>query len=193
MLRTLVSYHPDISQIRGRRNRRRSTPTPPRGEHAARSDGLTSSQQDDFQIINASSIASAVSSTSKTLTNLMAAIGRHQPAGRRHRHRQRDARHGPRAHAGDRRAEGDRRTRRHMSPSSSSTRVVISLMGGILWPGGRAGRRLAGGSAPQRDACVLMDDRGSGARGVGLPSACRRSGAGHSGRIARAHHGAQIR
>ena len=35
---------------------------------------LTSSEQDDFQIVNASSIASAVSSSTKTLTRLMAAI-----------------------------------------------------------------------------------------------------------------------
>ncbi len=35
---------------------------------------LTSSEQNDFQIVNASSIASAVSSSTKTLTKLMAAI-----------------------------------------------------------------------------------------------------------------------
>ena len=36
--------------------------------------GLTASDQNDFQIVNASSISSAVSSSTKTLTRLMAAI-----------------------------------------------------------------------------------------------------------------------
>ncbi|MCX6363213.1 MAG: ABC transporter permease [Actinobacteria bacterium] len=71
----LVGFHPDISQIRVQ-----STPAAVdtfsdavestlREQH-----GLSTSDQNDFQIVNASSIASAVSSSTKTLTELMAAI-----------------------------------------------------------------------------------------------------------------------
>jgi len=71
----LVGFHPDISQIRVQ-----STPAAVdtfsdavestlREQH-----GLSTADQNDFQIVNASSIASAVSSSTKTLTELMAAI-----------------------------------------------------------------------------------------------------------------------
>ena len=72
---SLVAYNPDISQIRVQ-----AQPSAVKTFQAAvestlrTAHNLTSSEQDDFQIVNASSIASAVSSSSKTLTRLMAAI-----------------------------------------------------------------------------------------------------------------------
>ena len=71
----LVAYHPDISSVRIQ-----ATPDAVSSFEAAvqstlRSQhGLATSDQNDFQIINSSSIASAVSSSTKTLTELMAAI-----------------------------------------------------------------------------------------------------------------------
>ena len=71
----LVAFHPDISGIRVQ-----ATPAAVNSFSAAvestlrTQHGLSTSAQDDFQIVNASSIASAVSSSTKTLTELMAAI-----------------------------------------------------------------------------------------------------------------------
>ena len=71
----LVAFRPDISQVRVQAEPgavgtfQAAVETTLRTQH-----NLTSSEQDDFQIINASSIASAVSSSTKTLTRLMAAI-----------------------------------------------------------------------------------------------------------------------
>jgi putative ABC transport system permease protein len=71
----LVAFRPDISEIRvlaepaAVNNFQAAVESTLRTSH-----DLTSSEQDDFQIVNASSIASAVSSSTKTLTRLMAAI-----------------------------------------------------------------------------------------------------------------------
>jgi putative ABC transport system permease protein len=71
----LVGFHPDISEIRVQaepnavNSFQASVQSTLRTQH-----NLTASEQNDFQIINASSIASAVSSSSKTLTKEMAAI-----------------------------------------------------------------------------------------------------------------------
>ena len=71
----LVGFHPDISEVRVQ-----ATPAAVGTFQAAvestlrTAHDLTSSEQNDFQIVNASSIASAVSSSTKTLTRLMAAI-----------------------------------------------------------------------------------------------------------------------
>ena len=71
----LVAFHPDISQIRVQATPAAVNTFSAAVESTLRTQhGLTSSQQDDFQIVNASSIASAVSSSTKTLTRLMAAI-----------------------------------------------------------------------------------------------------------------------
>jgi putative ABC transport system permease protein len=72
---TLVSYHPDISTIRVQAEPDAVDTFSSAVESALRSEhGLATSDQNDFQIVNASSIASAVSSSTKTLTGLMAAI-----------------------------------------------------------------------------------------------------------------------
>ena len=71
----LVAFHPDISEVRVQAQPssvdtfETAVETTLREQH-----GLSSSDQNDFQITNASSISSAVSSSSKTLTRLMAAI-----------------------------------------------------------------------------------------------------------------------
>jgi putative ABC transport system permease protein len=71
----LVAFHPDISQIRVKADPsavdtfETAVETTLRTQH-----GLSGSDQNDFQITNASSISSAVSSSSKTLTKLMIAI-----------------------------------------------------------------------------------------------------------------------
>ena len=71
----LVAFRPDITQIRVQ-----ATPAAVNSFQAAvestlrTQHDLTTSEQDDFQIVNASSIASAVSSSSKTLTKEMEAI-----------------------------------------------------------------------------------------------------------------------
>ena len=71
----LVAFRPDISQIRVQAEPAAVNTFQAAVESTLRSQhGLTSSEQDDFQIVNASSIASAVSSSTKTLTRLMAAI-----------------------------------------------------------------------------------------------------------------------
>jgi putative ABC transport system permease protein len=71
----LVAFRPDISQIRVQAEPAAVNTFQAAVESTLRSaHGLTGSEQDDFQIVNASSIASAVSSSTKTLTRLMAAI-----------------------------------------------------------------------------------------------------------------------
>ena len=72
---TLVSYHPDISTIRVQATPDAVGTFSSAVETALRAErGLETGDQNDFQIVNASSIASAVSSSTKTLTGLMAAI-----------------------------------------------------------------------------------------------------------------------
>ncbi len=71
----LVGFHPDISEIRVQALPSAVNTFQAAVESTLRSQhNLTSGEQDDFQIINASSIATAVSSSTKTLTELMAAI-----------------------------------------------------------------------------------------------------------------------
>jgi putative ABC transport system permease protein len=71
----LVAFHPSISEIRVQAEPSAVNTFQAAVESTLRSQhGLTGSEQDDFQIVNASSIASAVSSSTKTLTELMAAI-----------------------------------------------------------------------------------------------------------------------
>ena len=71
----LVGFHPDLSQIRVQAQPSAVNTFQAAVESTLRSQhDLTSSAQDDFQIVNASSIATAVSSSTKTLTELMAAI-----------------------------------------------------------------------------------------------------------------------
>ena len=71
----LVAFRPDITQIRVQAEPSAVNSFQAAVESTLRTQhDLTSSEQDDFQIVNASSIASAVSSSTKTLTRLMAAI-----------------------------------------------------------------------------------------------------------------------
>ncbi len=71
----LVSFHPDISEVRVQAEPGAVATFQSAVESTLRSQhNLTASEQNDFQVVNASSIASAVSSSTKTLTRLMAAI-----------------------------------------------------------------------------------------------------------------------
>jgi putative ABC transport system permease protein len=71
----LVAYHPDISSVRVQAEPDAVDTFSSAVESALRTQhGLATSDQNDFQIVNASSIASAVSSSTETLTELMAAI-----------------------------------------------------------------------------------------------------------------------
>ena len=71
----LVAFHPEISSIRVQATPDAVDTFSSAVESTLRTQhDLTSSDQNDFQIINASSIATAVSSTTQTLTRLMAAI-----------------------------------------------------------------------------------------------------------------------
>jgi putative ABC transport system permease protein len=71
----LVSYHPEISTIRVQAEPDAVDTFSSAVESTLRSEhGLATGDQNDFQLVNASSIASAVSSSTKTLTELMAAI-----------------------------------------------------------------------------------------------------------------------
>lgn len=71
----LVAFHPDISQIRVQATPAAVSTFSAAVESTLRAQhNLATSAQDDFQIVNASSIATAVSSSTKTLTELMAAI-----------------------------------------------------------------------------------------------------------------------
>jgi putative ABC transport system permease protein len=71
----LVAFHPDISTIRVQAEPGAKDTLDTAVEATLRTQhGLATSDQNDFQIIDASSISSAVSSSTKTLTRLMAAI-----------------------------------------------------------------------------------------------------------------------
>lgn len=71
----LVAFHPDISTIRVQADTGVKDTLDTAVESTLRAQhGLSASDQNDFQIVDASSISSAVSSSSKTLTRLMAAI-----------------------------------------------------------------------------------------------------------------------
>ncbi len=71
----LVEYHPDISSIRVQADPDAVDTFSAAVESTVRTQhDLATTDQNDFQIVNASSIASAVSSSTETLTGLMAAI-----------------------------------------------------------------------------------------------------------------------
>lgn len=71
----LVAFHPDISEVRVQAESGSQDTFEAAVESTLRTQhNLSASEQNDFQIINASSIASAVSSSTATLTKLMAAI-----------------------------------------------------------------------------------------------------------------------
>ena len=144
----LVAFSPDISQIRVQAQPSAVNSFQAAVESTLRSaHGLTSSQQDDFQIVNASSIASAVSSSTKTLTRLMAAIaaislivggiGVANVMLVTVRERTREI--------GVRRAVGA--TRRNIVVQFLVYAIVISVIGGILGLGVGIAGAFAGGSA----------------------------------------------
>ena len=71
----LVAFHPDISTVRVQAEPGAKDTFDTAVEATLRTQhGLSTSDQNDFQIVDASSISSAVSSSTKTLTRLMAAI-----------------------------------------------------------------------------------------------------------------------
>ena len=71
----LVAFHPDITSVRVQAEPAAKDSFSAAVESTLRAQhGLSASEQDDFQIVDASSISSAVSSSTKTLTRLMAAI-----------------------------------------------------------------------------------------------------------------------
>ena len=71
----LVAFHPDISTVRVQAEPGAKDTFDTAVEATLRTQhGLATSDQNDFQIVDASSISSAVSSSTKTLTRLMAAI-----------------------------------------------------------------------------------------------------------------------
>ena len=71
----LVAFHPDISTVRVQAEPGAKDTFDTAVESTLRTQhGLSTSDQNDFQIVDASSISSAVSSSTKTLTRLMAAI-----------------------------------------------------------------------------------------------------------------------
>ena len=144
----LVAFSPDISQIRVQAQPSAVNSFQAAVESTLRSaHDLTSSQQDDFQIVNASSIASAVSSSTKTLTRLMAAIaaislivggiGVANVMLVTVRERTREI--------GVRRAVGA--TRRNIVVQFLVYAIVISVIGGILGLGVGIAGAFAGGSA----------------------------------------------
>ncbi len=144
----LVAFRPDISQIRVQAEPsavntfQAAVQTTLRTQH-----DLTGSEQNDFQIVNASSIASAVSSSTKTLTRLMAAIaaislilggiGVANVMLVTVRERTREI--------GVRRAVGA--TRRHIVVQFLVYAIVISVIGGILGLALGIGGAYVGGSA----------------------------------------------
>lgn len=144
----LVAFHPDITQIRVQAKPSAVSTFSAAVESTLRSEhNLASGDQNDFQIINASSIASAVSSSSKTLTQLMAAIaaislivggiGVANVMLVTVRERTREI--------GVRRAVGA--TRRHIVIQFLVDAIVISVIGGVLGLGVGFGGAFAGGSA----------------------------------------------
>ena len=71
----LVAFHPDISTVRVQAEPGAKDALDTAVEATLRTQhGLATSDQNDFEIVDASSISSAVSSSTKTLTRLMAAI-----------------------------------------------------------------------------------------------------------------------
>jgi putative ABC transport system permease protein len=144
----LVGFHPDISQIRVQSTPAAVDTFSTAVESTLRTQhNLSTSAQDDFQIVNASSIASAVSSSTKTLTELMAAIaaislivggiGVANVMLVTVRERTREI--------GVRRAVGA--TRRDIVVEFLVYAVVTSIIGGILGLGVGIAGALAGGSA----------------------------------------------
>jgi len=145
----LVAFHPDISQVRVQATPDAVDTFSAAVESTLRTQhGLTSSSdQNDFQIVNASSIATAVSSTTQTLTRLMAAIaaislivggiGVANVMLVTVRERTREI--------GVRRAVGA--TRRDIVVQFLVDAVVISMIGGILGLAVGFGSAYAGGSA----------------------------------------------
>jgi len=144
----LVGFHPSISEIRVQAQPSAVNTFEAAVESTLRSQhGLTGSEQDDFQIVNASSIASAVSSSTKTLTELMAAIaaislivggiGVANVMLVTVRERTREI--------GVRRAVGA--TRRDIVTQFLVDAVVISLIGGVIGLAVGFGGAFAGGSA----------------------------------------------
>jgi putative ABC transport system permease protein len=144
----LVAYNPNLSQIRVQAEPAAVNTFQAAVESTMRAaHGLTGSEQDDFQIINASSIASAVSSSTKTLTQLMTAIaaisllvggiGVTNVMLVTVRERTREI--------GVRRAVGA--TRRNIIIQFLVDALVISVVGGIIGLGVGFGGAFAGGSA----------------------------------------------
>ncbi len=144
----LVAFHPDISGIRVQAQPAAVNTFSAAVESTLRTQhNLSTSAQDDFQIINASSIASAVSSSTKTLTELMAAIaaislivggiGVANVMLVTVRERTREI--------GIRRAVGA--TRRDVVVQFLIDAVVISIIGGVLGLGLGIGAAYLGGSA----------------------------------------------
>jgi putative ABC transport system permease protein len=144
----LVAFHPDISSIRVQAEPGAVSTYSAAVESTLRvAHNLASTDQADFQIVNASSIATAVSSTQATLTKLMAAIaaisllvggiGIANVMLVTVRERTREI--------GVRRAIGA--TRRHIVTQFLIDAVVISIIGGVLGVGVGVGGAFIGGSA----------------------------------------------
>jgi putative ABC transport system permease protein len=144
----LVAFRPDISTIRVQAEPSAVNTYSAAVESTLRTQhSIQTGSQDDFQIVNASSIASAVSSTQATLTKLMAAIaaisllvggiGIANVMLVTVRERTREI--------GVRRAIGA--TRRHIIIQFLVDAVVISIIGGLLGVGVGVGGAYIGGSA----------------------------------------------
>ena len=144
----LVAFRPDISEIRVQAQPSAVSTFQAAVQSTLRTQhNLTTSEQNDFQIVNASSIASAVSSSTKTLTRLMAAIaaislvvggiGVANVMLVTVRERTREI--------GVRRAVGA--TRHNIVVQFLIYAIVISLIGGVLGLGMGIAGAFAGGSA----------------------------------------------
>jgi putative ABC transport system permease protein len=144
----LVAFRPDISSIRVQAEPNALNTYSSAVESTLRTQhNIQTGDQADFQIINANSIASAVSSTQATLTKLMAAIaaisllvggiGIANVMLVTVRERTREI--------GVRRAVGA--TRRHIITQFLVDAVVISIIGGLLGLGVGVGGAFIGGSA----------------------------------------------
>ena len=136
---------------------------------------------DDFRIRNLADMQKSANSQTRTLSLLLSAIALDFPDRRRHRHRQRDARLGHRAHARDRHPHGGRGER----PGRA---LAVSRRSGGARRGGRiagALRRRGGGGADGgegRVAHALVAGRDGGSGAAGRP---RRRGRGLLSRAAR--------
>ena len=190
----LVAFRPSISQVRVQAEPAAVKTFQAAVESTLRTQhDLTTSEQDDFQIVNASSIASAVSSSTKTLTRLMAAIaaislvvggiGVANVMLVTVRERTREI--------GVRRAVGA--TRRDIVVQFLVYAVITSIIGGFLGLAVGIAGAYVGGSALERLTGVLG--------GHGQPGAGGGRGGGHSrrhrsrgaGRLSRTHGGAALR